>query len=189
MNCPTDRQNATAAPASMKMKAEKAVARLGDMSHLDDETLKRKMINGSAIKKWSHQIDWDLMRRFDERNGDYRIPEDASLAIMKCMLAIVQLRTHDPVVVQRMTGYPLRFISALVWNLLQNERWMCGAAYLELGWLTTAGPDGDEMLDGWLWSMLRPKTRIRQICSAFALIAPASTSTRFSTITASRSGK
>jgi hypothetical protein len=129
------------------------------------------------------------MRRFDERNGDYRIPEDASLAIMKCMLAIVQLRTHNPVVVQRMTGYPLRFISALVWNLLQNERWMCGAAYLELGWLTTAGPDGDEMLDGWLWSMLRPKTRIRQICSAFALIAPASTSTRFSTITASRSGK
>jgi hypothetical protein len=125
-----------------------------DISHLRNEKLKHQAIRDAAITKWPHQIDWNLMRRFDERNGDYRIPEDASLAIMKCMLAIVQLRTHDPVVVQRMTGYPLRFISALVWNLLQNERWMCGGAYLELGWLTTAGPDGDEMLDGWLWSML-----------------------------------
>jgi hypothetical protein len=71
---------------------------------------------------------------------------------MKCMLAIAQLRTHDPVVLQRMSGYPLRFISSLVWILLQNERWMFEGAYLELSYVAAVGDEN--ALDSRLYSML-----------------------------------
>jgi hypothetical protein len=112
----------------------------------------QQLIEGAAVKHWPYRIGWELMRRFDERDGDYRLPEDASLAIIKCMLAIAQLRTHDPVVLQRISGYPLRFITSLVWILLQNERWMFEGAYLELSYLAAVGDE--KALDSRLYSML-----------------------------------
>jgi hypothetical protein len=122
------------------------------VSHLAQT--REKTINAPVVKHWPYQIDWDLMRRFDERHGDYHLPEDASLAIMQSMLAIAQLRTHDPVVIQRMIGYPLRFISSLVWILLQNERWMFGGGYLELSYLAAMGASEEKVLDSRLYSFL-----------------------------------
>ena len=43
---------------------------------------------------WPREIDWDLMRRLEERWIDLRVPENARWAIVKCLFAIAQLQ--DP---------------------------------------------------------------------------------------------
>jgi hypothetical protein len=85
-----------------------------------------------ADAEWPRQIDWDFMRQCQQRWSDYRTAENVGSAIVKCLLAIAQLQTHDPIVLQRHIGYPLRLLSSLIWNLTQNESWLSEQGYLDL---------------------------------------------------------
>lgn len=67
-----------------------------------------------------------------ERWSDGRTAENVGSAIVKCLLAISQLQTHDPIVLQRHIGFPLRFLSSLTWNLTTNESWLSEQGYREL---------------------------------------------------------
>ena len=85
------------------------------------------------------------MRRYDEKWVDLRVPENYAVAIGKSILAIAQLQTHDPIVLQRNIGYPLRFLAALVNNLTRLESWwVCDEGYHALIQLVESD-DGDEL--------------------------------------------
>jgi hypothetical protein len=79
---------------------------------------------------WHRRIDPNVMRAADERWVDFRVPENYATGIMKSLLAIAQLQTHDPIVLQRYTGYPLRFLGALVNNLVRLEEWLVEEGYI-----------------------------------------------------------
>jgi hypothetical protein len=89
----------------------------------------QKLKHGAA---WPRTIDYDVMRGCDERWVDFRVPENYGMAIIKSLLAIAQLQTHDPVVLQRYIGYPLRFLGSLVNNLIRLEEWFTEDGYLAL---------------------------------------------------------
>jgi hypothetical protein len=80
---------------------------------LDRWKSQQSEINKRAIKSWPQRLDWKIIHGFDERHGDYRLPTDVSTAIMRSMLAIALLRSHDPIVIERTIGYPMRFLSLL----------------------------------------------------------------------------
>jgi hypothetical protein len=44
-------------------------------------------------------------------------------AIRKCILVIVQTRSHNPLLITRLTGYSLDLTSATVWLLLNSPAW------------------------------------------------------------------
>jgi hypothetical protein len=77
------------------------------------------------------RINLELMNSYDDHWGDL-LPESADRAIGRCLLVIAQLETHDPLVLRRATGYPLPFLTALVYVLLNNEQWKGFGGCIEL---------------------------------------------------------
>ena len=85
---------------------------------------------------WLHErtrpvrkINRQLMKDFDKRAEQ---PENCHVAIRKCMLLIVQLRSHDPLVIQAATGYALEFIVATIRFLLKRKCWTGWGGYAGL---------------------------------------------------------
>jgi hypothetical protein len=75
----------------------------------------------------------------------------ASDAIGTTLILIGQLRTYDPVILQSATGYPLRFLSSLVWTLLREEAWLDPFNFEELADLASRGDDvALDGVVGWL---------------------------------------
>jgi hypothetical protein len=115
-----------------KNKAVNTPSPVSRLSGLQKDTQMGQAIKKVGIAEWPRQIDWEFMRQCQQRWSDYRTAENVGSAIIKCMLAIAQLQTHDPIVLQRHIGYPLRFLSSLIWNLTQNESWLSEQGYLDL---------------------------------------------------------
>lgn len=65
-----------------------------------------------------------LLDQFEERWIDFNGPVVASVAMVKSLLTIGHLQSHDPILLHRITGYSLRFTSLLVSGLLKNTVWM-----------------------------------------------------------------
>jgi len=91
-------------------------------------TTKKSRLDGG----WHRRIDPEVLRGCDERWVDYRVPENYSMAILKSLVAIAQLQTHDPIVLQRNIGYPLRFLGSLINNLIRLEHWFTEEGYAAL---------------------------------------------------------
>jgi hypothetical protein len=89
----------------------------------------QKLKHGAA---WPRKIDYDVVRGCDERWVDFRVPENYGMAIIKSLVAIAHLQTHDPVVLQRYIGYPLRFLGSLINNLIRLEEWFTEDGYVAL---------------------------------------------------------
>jgi hypothetical protein len=77
------------------------------------------------------QIDLRLMKSYDDSWGDL-LPEGARRATGRCLLVIAQLETHDPLVLRRATGYPLPFLTSLVYLLLSSSKWKSFGGCIEL---------------------------------------------------------
>jgi hypothetical protein len=89
----------------------------------------------------------DIVQRYEARVFNPNGPLTASDAIAKTLLVLAQLQTYDPVILQCATGYPLRFLSSLIWTLLRNEEWLSPFNYLELVGLASGRPQDDARLD------------------------------------------
>jgi hypothetical protein len=116
------------------MIGKKAVNRLSprkEVSALQTNTQIDQVIASAVTADWPRKIDWNVVRECQQR-WDKSMPENAGMAIVKCLLAIAQLQTHDPIVLRRQTGYPLRFLGCLVWNLTRSESWLSEQGYLDL---------------------------------------------------------
>jgi hypothetical protein len=79
----------------------------------------------------SRQINLKLMKSYDDSWGDL-LPECAHRATGRCLLVIAQLETHDPLVLRRATGYPLPFMTSLVYLLLNSKKWKSFGGCIEL---------------------------------------------------------
>jgi hypothetical protein len=77
------------------------------------------------------QINLELIAFYDNSWGD-PLPESNWRAIGRCLIIIAQLETHDPLILRRATGYPLPFLSSLVWLLLKNGKWTGWGGYWEV---------------------------------------------------------
>jgi hypothetical protein len=105
---------------------------------------KNRRANKESQRPISRKVDRNLMAKF---TAQCEQPEQVETAVKRCMLLAVQLRTHDPLLLQAITGYSLKFVATTIWCLLQNERWT--------GWGGDAGlicsldhlPDVDPVLD------------------------------------------
>ena len=97
------------------------------------KTLDQKRIKEEDFmqRSSSRQINMKLMNCYDNSWGDL-LPESARRAIGRCLLVIAQLNTHDPLVLRRATGYPLPFVTSLVYCLLNNKLWMGFSGCIEL---------------------------------------------------------
>jgi hypothetical protein len=71
------------------------------------------------------------MKSYDDSWGDL-LPESAHRATGRCLLVIAQLETHDPLILRRATGYPLPFLTSLVYLLLNSRRWKSFDGCIEL---------------------------------------------------------
>ena len=95
--------------------------------HLDPQSSEKEPMTltnprGPRAELWPTH--WDVVREFEGRYADYRLPRDVACGTIRCMLAIGQQQTHCPIVISRVTGFPLRFVASVVWLLLRNSDWM-----------------------------------------------------------------
>jgi hypothetical protein len=66
-----------------------------------------------------------LLDGFEDRWAEFNLPLSCSAALVKCLLTIGVFKTHDPIVLHRNTGYPLRFINRLISGLMRSGPWLC----------------------------------------------------------------
>jgi len=96
------------------------------------KTLEQKRAQEDFMQRSSlRQINMNLMNCYDNSWGDL-LPESARRAIGRCLLVIAQLETHDPLVLRRATGYPLPFLTSLVYLLLVSKKWTSFGGCIEL---------------------------------------------------------
>jgi hypothetical protein len=101
-----------------------------------------------TLQRTSLQL--DIVQRYEARGFNPNGPLTASGAIAKTLLVLAQLQTYDPVILRCATGYPLRFLSSLIWTLLRNEEWLSPFNYLELVGLASGRPQDDARLDNFV---------------------------------------
>jgi hypothetical protein len=92
----------------------------------------------------TRKINPKLMQLFDEQSEQ---PEPCFVAVQKCMLVIAQLRSHDPLLIQKATHYPLDFARAVIWFLLGNECWISWQGYVGLLCSLEEYPENTDVLD------------------------------------------
>jgi hypothetical protein len=69
------------------------------------------------------------------------------------MLMIAQQQTHCPIVLSRVSGYPLRFTAAVTWCLLRCHDWLDESGYAHLIELMAADRDVYKQVEACVWSL------------------------------------
>lgn len=128
---------------------------LGSQSpkHPDSALDVTRRANEDWIRVPPRPVNWGYIRQFDRKYADYRIPTDVACATVRCMLVVAQQQTHCPIVLSRISGYPLRFTAAVMWCLLRCPRWLDEHGYTYLIDLMTSDRDVYRELESCLWSL------------------------------------
>jgi hypothetical protein len=105
----------------------------------EEPRVKRDNTSGNV-----REVNPALMEHFKQRSEE---PELCETAVRRCMLVIAQLRSHDPLLVRKATGYPLDFTRRVVCFLLGNKDWIGWSGYVGLLCSLDDYPQSDEVFD------------------------------------------
>jgi len=90
----------------------------------NESTAKNNQLHPLEILPVRSETKSTLLDGFEERWAEFNAPVGAPAAMVKCLLVIAYRRSHDPILLHRITGYPLCFVNMITSGLTQSEFWL-----------------------------------------------------------------